>query len=898
MTMYQQQVHQLSTSPSFPRTHPRSAGHGHRSPLGEIDVKPHRSSNNAKAAMPARYEDPPLDLQLQLLTNLNASFGLIGGNDDDDDGYNQEAFDREFELIYEMDDDNHARYHIAQPNQHCQHKQYIHRTSHIPYEEHPDGHTTSTSSHGHHNQRQSVQTFQHGIVSADADDNTQLSSVDLNPYSGRTNHDFAQGAVHNNNSQSTKEQQINNRESIFRSLASSPSHSTPSKGHSNTPANKQDTLFNLPSPNTVMNRRVTKSSPNAINTTITHTSTTSPRSQVSPTHSEYNNSTTRPVGILRNPTVLSSFTQTTVTSPTSLSSSTIRSRSASRQRRGTRSRSRNGSRSIGRSTSRSKSRTRHNSSNRENFEYHESLFRGAQLIKEQLLRSMAGVDRERQEAEIMFQQADAMLAEARGGERDGAERAADMSDENQKIIRLEEDDIDNVDFDYSGGDTPPEQYLAKSPSRSSTVAVGNSTAAPGRHYPIMASPSMTHSSTTASSVSQRLESESRRLDNLVKIFAQTSSMTSATPSLIPSPSSGGNTHEMKHVPDEKSSSSDKENEEYPQDEIEDREDHTAKNINKVASPKSPFVETNNATAQNKNAFVTQTSTNDDSVGFGYAKLYLEDTAKSSGSSKNVTKEEFVSQSELQLQYQQKQQSQDPKTQHPAEEALTHARAAGPLWRSLVGNHVRFPYAWDSILPSSSPPIDRPNLKWSKWYYVARHRVRGDRKLNSREYGVRSRRSGGRILLNLVVRDMHTMNVCREIAVGCFHPNAKGIRKGDPSPEVEDVREIWMAVRWVVGLNCTEPDLGVHHYEEDIECFIDSFLTQKRQVLDYYTMGSPLGHRKAVSNENVRAVFGDQPPLQMVDLHEDELAEILKANDYKRLSGLPGLMLLKLFLFSK
>jgi len=36
----------------------------------------------------------------------------------------------------------------------------------------------------------------------------------------------------------------------------------------------------------------------------------------------------------------------------------------------------------------------------------------------------------------------------------------------------------------------------------------------------------------------------------------------------------------------------------------------------------------------------------------------------------------------------------------------------------------------------------------------------------------------------------------------------------------------------------------------------------------------------------------------VDLHEDEVAEILKANGRKKLAVLPALMLLKLFLFSK
>ena len=153
-------------------------------------------------------------------------------------------------------------------------------------------------------------------------------------------------------------------------------------------------------------------------------------------------------------------------------------------------------------------------------------------------------------------------------------------------------------------------------------------------------------------------------------------------------------------------------------------------------------------------------------------------------------------------------------------------------------------------------------------------------------------------MNLMVREMNSQEVCRQVAIGCYHPNAKGIRRGDPMKEVEEVREVWMAVRWVIPLDCTEPELQVHHYEEDIECYIDNFLTQKRQVLDYQSMGSPLGHRKAVNNENVRAVFGDKPPLQTLDLHEDELADIVRANEVKQLVALPGLMLLKLFVFTK
>ena len=231
-------------------------------------------------------------------------------------------------------------------------------------------------------------------------------------------------------------------------------------------------------------------------------------------------------------------------------------------------------------------------------------------------------------------------------------------------------------------------------------------------------------------------------------------------------------------------------------------------------------------------------------------------------------------------------------------ALAHAQRAGPLWRSLVGNHVRFPSKWESILPPTTFPIHRVDQKWSKWYYVARHRVKGDKRLNSREYGVRSRRSGGRILMRLVIREMHSQQATREVVIGAFHPNSKGIRHGDPKPESEDVREVWMAVRWLMDVHDDEPTPDLRSEGYEYEGVIDNYLLQKRKALDYSVMGSALGHRKAVNNENVRAVFGDQPPMSTTDLHEDELADILKANCSKKLAILPALLLLKLFLFSK
>jgi hypothetical protein len=47
----------------------------------------------------------------------------------------------------------------------------------------------------------------------------------------------------------------------------------------------------------------------------------------------------------------------------------------------------------------------------------------------------------------------------------------------------------------------------------------------------------------------------------------------------------------------------------------------------------------------------------------------------------------------------------------------------------------------------------------------------------------------------------------------------------------------------------EPKLDLR----DEEGVVDNFLMQKRKTLDPMTMGSTLGHRKAVNNENVRAV---------------------------------------------
>lgn len=153
-------------------------------------------------------------------------------------------------------------------------------------------------------------------------------------------------------------------------------------------------------------------------------------------------------------------------------------------------------------------------------------------------------------------------------------------------------------------------------------------------------------------------------------------------------------------------------------------------------------------------------------------------------------------------------------------------------------------------------------------------------------------------MRLAVKEMHSEYVSREIVIGCFHPNSKGIRRDDPMPENEDVREVYMAVRWVMNETDDEPRLDLREEKIDDEGVIDKFIMQRQTHLDYSAMGSALGHRKAVNNENVKAVFGDQPPLTSIELHEDELADILKNNGLENVAVLPALVLLKLFLFTR
>ncbi|KAL3757341.1 hypothetical protein ACHAWU_008502 [Discostella pseudostelligera] len=585
----------------------------------------------------------------------------------------------------------------------------------------------------------------------DEEDGTLQSSIDLNPYTPK---EFGSRGKWKNSS----------------------SQITPSPASKDAIAVNENKYLNVISPTVAMDRRQSsKPQANAHHTTAV----------VSPTSSVF--SAPDPV-----PCTGSALrrTNTNATTP----SRPPRSRSKSRSHR-----------SCSRSApGRRRSRSRSASVARQKDDHNSNIFRGAALIREQLLRSMLSADHAMDEAKREF---------------------------NEEIIEQGciRQGIRNKKFEHNGSGDIEVDGEAMSTRNLSTPLWSNC----GR-----IATTQDTSVCAASHDSSAFETESRRLDNLIGILQSTSF-------------ASGSIAESAF----KSVLSDKENA-HPDDDSP---------VNEKASM-HPYVGSR-------------------------APSELNSLIEESPEQLATTEEE----SHISL------ENDQPKhSTAVVDEALAHAQNAGPLWRSLVGNHVRFPSKWDEILPPSSPTIHSINHKWSRWYYVARHRVKGDKRLNSREFGVRSRRTGGRILLRLVISDMHSQEVCREIAIGCFHPNSKGIRKGDPLPEAEDVREVWMAVRWVMYKDDNVPALylrddgGGYGYEG----VVDRFLMQKREALDSSEMGSALGHRKAVNNENVRAVLGDQPPLTTVELNEDEFAEILHANGAMKLAVLPALMILKLFLFSK
>eukprot|EP00980_Cylindrotheca_fusiformis_P006401 scaffold1366_cov91-Cylindrotheca_fusiformis.AAC.7 len=204
-------------------------------------------------------------------------------------------------------------------------------------------------------------------------------------------------------------------------------------------------------------------------------------------------------------------------------------------------------------------------------------------------------------------------------------------------------------------------------------------------------------------------------------------------------------------------------------------------------------------------------------------------------------------------------------------AFLHAQQAGTLWQSLVSQHVKFPTKWWNGARAPSMGVGERQL----WQYVGRHRVGGDESLNKIVY---NRGSAGRILLHLIVQDVANLAPALDIVIGCFHPNARGVRSTPNfQPSLEDCRDVWLATR--------------HRIADDLAVEI---LLRDSHIPGINQGESPLGPKHAVHNGNMRFIFGERPPLYTAFALESTIHNIL-TNKFANLEMPPSLVLLQRYL---
>jgi hypothetical protein len=195
------------------------------------------------------------------------------------------------------------------------------------------------------------------------------------------------------------------------------------------------------------------------------------------------------------------------------------------------------------------------------------------------------------------------------------------------------------------------------------------------------------------------------------------------------------------------------------------------------------------------------------------------------------------------------------TKHFQDPAYQHAQTAGYLWQTLVGQHVKFPSRWWNGARSPrmgvEPVLDFGGQRVApKWEYISCDRVPTNPILTRL---VKDRSCAGRLLLHIIVKDLMTWIPVQDICIGMFHPNARGVRTTE-SPRRQDdwSRDVWMATR-----RRTDQDGTV--MDAVFSC---------RQYLE-----SPIGRK--VNNQNMRAVFGETPPVHTIFLLESELYERMR-----------------------
>jgi len=191
-------------------------------------------------------------------------------------------------------------------------------------------------------------------------------------------------------------------------------------------------------------------------------------------------------------------------------------------------------------------------------------------------------------------------------------------------------------------------------------------------------------------------------------------------------------------------------------------------------------------------------------------------------------------------------------------AFDHAVNAGSLWQSLVRQHVRFPW------PTSPLGCHNKDSHESNWIYYDRHRIQGNTFLNSK---IKRRDDPGALLLHVIVRDFMTGGPILDVVIGCFHPNAKSVRTSKhPKDCLNGCRDLWVATRFRTHDSISVVDPG----------FLCKKMGQPKKT--------PLGNgKRRITNNNIRAVFGESPPSRTLFLLESELYEILTSVDHDTLS---------------
>lgn len=205
-------------------------------------------------------------------------------------------------------------------------------------------------------------------------------------------------------------------------------------------------------------------------------------------------------------------------------------------------------------------------------------------------------------------------------------------------------------------------------------------------------------------------------------------------------------------------------------------------------------------------------------------------------------------------------------------AYIHALKAGTLWQSLCTQHVKFPAHWWDGQEPVGPPLGSNKKHFKSWSYLGRHRVQGDQKLNM---VIGNRASSGRILLHLIVRDEMTGEPIEDIACGCYHPNARGVRSTqDFDPALEDCRDVWIAHRRRTRDLVFVPsgDLADDKFSWTT---IESLLHHQNKGRVHLSPLGAQGGKHSISNKNLRSVFGSKPPVHTVFCMESDLLRLFQ-----------------------